>query len=129
MFYRMNLTMSQEFSDKEEIVKDPLAYAVKTTITFDEFKANSWGAFDALLAAIRFRAFYMRCRLLIDPYYSIICILLVLGVFIMTLVYVQIWATISNPQISDLTKIHSAISSIVIVVLLFWWAIVERASI
>src|ERR1039457_424974 len=57
MFYRMNIGMDQEFSDNQEIVKDPLGFAVKKTATFNEFQADSWKASDALFAAIQFRTF------------------------------------------------------------------------
>lgn len=90
MLYRMNLAMGEEFSPQEQIVNDPFAYAVRTTVTFNEFEANNWKAFDALVTASRFRAFYRRFRLLIDPRDSKLCAAFVLGAVIVLLVVAQI---------------------------------------
>lgn len=119
MFYRMNLAM-QEFSDKEEIVKDPLGFAVKETATFDEFKANSWKAFDAHFAAIRFRTFYKRFRLLIDPFYSQLCMFALVGVFVLLLIELQIMKTDA--------KINNVIGGVLLSTFAFWWCIVDHGK-
>lgn len=120
MFYRMNLGMEQEFSDQEEIVKDPLAFAVKKKATFNEFQADSWKAVDALSAAIQFRTFYRRWRLAIDPLFSKICVLIVLAAFIVSILFAQLAA--SDPKINNL------IGGIVAIIVVFWWAIVDHGK-
>lgn len=120
MFYRMNLSMEQEFSDQEEIVKDPLAYAVRTTVTFGELQANNWKAFDALVMAIRFRTFYQRFRLLVDPLYSKICVLLMLGIFITLIIFAQLAK--SDP------KINNIIGGAFAVIIGFWWVVVDHGK-
>lgn len=121
MFYRMNIGMDQEFSDNQEIVKDPLGFAVKKTATFNEFQADSWKASDALFAAIQFRTFYKRFRLLVHPDYSKICALIVLAIFILLIVEAQNAAT-PDP------KINNFIGGGVAIIVALWWAIVDRGK-
>lgn len=122
MFYRMNIGMGQEFSDKEEIVKDPLGFAVKKTATFNEFQADSWKASDALFAAIQFRTFYQRFRLLVDPLYSKICVLIMFAVTILLIVEMQIAAATPDPKINNL------IGGAVALIVALWWAIVDHGK-
>lgn len=120
MVYRMFLSMGNEFSDDEQIVKDPLAYAARTTITFNEFEANSWKAFDVLVTAIRFRTFCRRFRPLIDPRDSKLCALFVLGAFVLLLVVAQIAK--ADP------KVNNVIGGIAVVAIALWWAIVDHGK-
>jgi hypothetical protein len=118
--YRINLVLAQEFPDEDDFVKCPLAYAVSSTIDFNKFKENSWKGFEALWAAIQFRAFYKRYSSFISPRDAKICAFGMLGLFITVLVVAEIMK--ADP------KVNGQIGATVTVINLLWWVIIERCK-
>ena len=126
MFYRMNLGMEQEFSDKEELVKDPLGFAVDNAVTFTEFQADSWKSIEALFAAIQFRNFYNRFRPIVDPSSSKICMVIVFGFFLLAIAQVQVAATVAAGTADP--KINNIIGGLMAVIVASWWAVIDHGK-
>lgn len=121
MLYRINLVLAQEFPDEGAFVKDPLAYAVSSTIDFNKFKENSWMGFEALWAAIQFRTFYKRFTPLISPRDAKILAIVMLFLFIAVLVIAQIMK--AEPKVNGIIGASTAVMNVV------WWAIIEHGRI
>ena len=116
-FIKLHSTIRKEFSAEDAMVKDPLAYAVATSVAFGKFRSKNWKVFDTLVMAIKFRTFYTHCRLLIDPRSSIGCFVGLLLVFCLTVVEAQRWATL-NLRTGDLAAIYTVLDGVVAFALL-----------
>lgn len=118
VFYRAFFTLSTEFSENDEVVKQPFTYAASASITFTNFKDQEWKAFKALIAATKFHEYCQRYSFLIYPRDA--KILLVVTTSVLIVVFLE------SASVDDATrKIIGAIASSTA---LFWLLIIERAK-
>jgi len=118
VFYRAFFTLSTEFNENDQVVKQPFAYAVSTSITFINFKGNEWKAFKALIAATKFHEYCQRYSFLIFPRDAKI-ILVIATLFFMV-------AFIETASGDD--TVRKVIGIIASSTSLFWLLIIERAK-
>jgi hypothetical protein len=119
------LVLPQEFSDEDELVKNPLVKAVHPSVDFNKFKEKSWRGFEALWAAIRFRTFYKRFALFISPRDARICLFVMAILFIALLCVAQMMKTDSNQN----ANINGYIGAVAVAVNGLWWIIIEHGRI
>jgi hypothetical protein len=87
-FFRALLILEQEFSDDDDMIKDPLSATLNPATDYNGFRAHSWAGFEALWAAAQFRAFYRRYRPLLNYGQAVPCLLSMLFMVI-TVVFVS----------------------------------------
>lgn len=118
VFYRAFFTLSTEFNENDEVVKQPYAYAASLSITFTNFKGQEWKAFKALIAATKFHEYCQRYSFLIYPRDA--KILLVIIAIVLTAAFFGV----ANKD--DATR--NVIGAVASFVALFWLLVIERAK-
>lgn len=121
MLYHIYLQLLLEFPEEDSIVKDPVAYAAMSTIDFNKFKEDNWKGFEALWAAIQFRTFYKRFRLLISPQYAMFSILLMLAFFMIVAFVAQTLK--ADPEVNGYIGGFAALGAV------SWRILIERGKI
>lgn len=70
-FVRALLIIDQEFSDDDQMIKDPLSTTLNPATDYEGFRSKSWHGFEALWAAVRFRGFYRRFRPVLEQGHAV----------------------------------------------------------